>query len=74
MAERPETECLRLSLVGPAMLIGKVKLPAKHMGAEVEREETALLLSPYPEPGPQMQIQSSTVQRQSGLLCMVNIS
>ena len=68
MTVTPETESLRLSLVGFAMLIGKVRMSAKHLEAEAERDETALLLSPHPEPGPQMQIQSSIVQRQSGLL------
>ena len=63
MADLSETECLRLSLVWPAMLIGKVRKLAKHMGAEVERDETALLLSPYPELEPHMQTQSSRVQR-----------
>ena len=68
MTVTPETESLRLSLVRPVMLIGKVRMSAKHMGAEVERDETAPLLSSYPEPEPQMQVRSSTVQRESGLL------
>ena len=54
MAERPEIVALRLSLVGPAMPIGKARMSVKHRGAEAERDETVLLLSPHPEPGPQM--------------------
>ena len=80
MAEIPETECLRLSSVRPAMLIGKVRMSAKHMEAEAERDETVLLLSPYPEAEPQMQVQSSIVQRLKGsvqtleIRCMCAVS